>query len=187
VTKKESSIIKLKWIVITAVISAVITTIINILIVHLVYNPFMNIGTKRHILNELQSGRDHLHLASASFELNHRRKTNIKFSYSSKVPDALNIKNGEKVIKMYQALDNGITEANRLDEELCKTKQDKVLIANLKSAIVRSIDSVDKLGSGVADYLGGKWRTPSKELSAQEVVTYYESVIITSSATTNYR
>lgn len=180
--EKESWTKKIIWIVITAIVGGIITFIFT----NWVYNPFINSGTRRLVLNELQFGRDQLHLASASFELNHRRKINVKFSYLSKVPDALNFRNGEKVIKMYQALDNGITEANRLDEELCKTKQDKMLIANLKSAIIRSLDSVDNLGPSVADYLGGKWRIPSKDLSTQEVVTYLESCIITSSATTNY-
>lgn len=72
----------------------------------------------------------------------------------------------DKVRKMYEALNNGIMEANNLYEESGKTKQNKVLIDNQKSAIIRSLKYTDEHGLSFADYLGGKWEIPPKELSS---------------------
>jgi hypothetical protein len=158
---------RLKWILISAIV---------ILFAEHYVAPIFHWDTKKHILNELQYGRDKLQIASASFELGWHRNTNVKFIYESKVSEAINYENGEKVLKMYQALNNGISEAIKLDQELDNTTPDKLL--SQKSAIVRSLDAVDQLGPSVANYLGGTWRIISKDLPPLEIINQLEKIVV---------
>ena len=64
-----------------------------------------------------------------------------------------------------------------------KDPKDKELIANLKSSILRSLDTLDQFGPSVAVFLGGTWEIPPKDMSPQDMVNYLERVIVTSSAT----
>jgi hypothetical protein len=164
--RKELWFDRLRWIIITAIV---------VLLAEHYVAPILHWDTKKHILNELQHGRDKLQIASASFELGWHRTTNIKFNYENKVPKAINYEYAEKVLKMYQALNNGISEAVKLDQELEKAEQGK--IASMKGAIVRSLDVVDQLGPDVAKYLGGTWRIISKDLPPQEIINQLEIVV----------
>jgi hypothetical protein len=171
---------RLKWLIIGGLIAVPLTVLIT---------PFMKScidwGNKKYILNELQYGRNQMHLSLASAELNHHRKINVEFPHRSKVSEVsgYNSESGLNISHMYQALDNGIKEANRLHDEMRKDPQDKELIANLKSSILRSLDTLDQFGPSVAVFLGGTWEIPPKDMSPQDMVNYLERVIVTSSAT----
>ena len=165
--QKESWAKRLTWLVIAAFVGGFVTWM---------FSNFQHWNTQRHILNELQLGRNKLQLALASFELGWHRTTNVKFNYENKVPEAINYENGEKVLKMYEALNNGINEAIKLDKELDNTTQDKLF--SQKSAIVRSLDAVDQLGPSVANYLGGTWRIISKDLPPLEIINQLEKIVV---------
>lgn len=148
---------------------------------------FSDRSYRHEVLQELQNARDTLAYTLVCRKRHWRRPARFNLLHMNKVPQLFSgdLELRETVRFLYESLHSGMSEAAELRHLLAQEDADRVLVRNLERSIEKIVRLADEVGPRIAAFVGGTWRTPPPGLTPEELIRYYEGIVI-SAATDEY-